>query len=45
MQGSTAPGAAALVSAEGPAQLVERAALLDAAGSHRVDVVTELSVL
>ena len=45
MQGSTAPGAAALVSAEGPAQLVERAALLDAAGSHRVDVVTELTVL
>ncbi len=45
MQGSTAPGAAALVSADGPAQLVERAALLDAAGEHRVDVVTELTVL
>ncbi|SNS21606.1 Cell wall-associated hydrolase, NlpC family [Geodermatophilus pulveris] len=45
MQGSTAPGAAALVSAEGPAQLVERAALLHAAGSHRVDVLTELTVL
>ncbi|MGY1632822.1 C40 family peptidase [Geodermatophilus sp. SYSU D01186] len=45
MQGSTAPGAAALLSAEGPGQLVERAALLDAAGSHRVDVVAELTVL
>lgn len=45
MQGSTAPGAAALISADGPAQLLERAALLDAAGSHRVDVVTELTVL
>jgi peptidoglycan DL-endopeptidase RipA len=45
MQGSTAPGAAALMSAEGPGQLVERAALLDAAGSHRVDVVAELTVL
>ncbi|MBB3085655.1 C40 family peptidase [Geodermatophilus sabuli] len=45
MQGSTTPGAAALMSAEGPAQLVERAALLDAAGSHRVDVVTQLTVL
>jgi peptidoglycan DL-endopeptidase RipA len=45
MQGSTAPGAAALMTAEGPAQLVERAALLDAAGGHRADVVTELIVL
>ncbi|WNV73877.1 C40 family peptidase [Geodermatophilus sp. DSM 44513] len=45
MQGSAAPGAAALVSAQGPAQLVERAALLDAAGSHRVDVLTALTAL
>jgi peptidoglycan DL-endopeptidase RipA len=45
MQGSTSPGAAALVTAEGPAQLVERAALLEAAGGHRVDVVAELTVL
>jgi peptidoglycan DL-endopeptidase RipA len=45
MQGSTNPGAAALVTAEGPAQLVERAALLEAAGGHRVDVVAELTVL
>jgi peptidoglycan DL-endopeptidase RipA len=45
MRGSTNPGAAALVTAEGPAQLVERAALLEAAGGHRVDVVAELTVL
>jgi peptidoglycan DL-endopeptidase RipA len=45
MQGSTAPGAAALMSAEGPTQLLERAALLDAAGDHRVDVVDQLTVL
>jgi cell wall-associated NlpC family hydrolase len=45
MQGSTNPGAAALVTAEGPAQLVERAALLEAAGGHRADVVVELTVL
>ncbi|MGY1680427.1 C40 family peptidase [Geodermatophilus sp. SYSU D01176] len=45
MQGTTSPGTAALISADGPAQLVERAALLDAAGSHRVDVVTELTAL
>ena len=45
MQGSTNPGAAALVTAEGPAQLVERAALLQAAGGHRADVVVELTVL
>ncbi|WP_457045946.1 C40 family peptidase [Geodermatophilus sp. SYSU D01180] len=45
MQGSTAPGATALLSAAGPAQLIERAALLEAAGTHRVDVVGELTVL
>jgi cell wall-associated NlpC family hydrolase len=45
MQGSTSPGAAALVTADGPAQLVERAALLEAAGDHRADVVAELTVL
>ncbi|ADB74773.1 NlpC/P60 family protein [Geodermatophilus obscurus] len=45
MQGSTSPGAAALVTAEGPAQLVQRAALLEAAGGHRADVVAELTVL
>ncbi|SDC68862.1 Cell wall-associated hydrolase, NlpC family [Geodermatophilus telluris] len=45
VQGSTAPGAVALLSSAGPAQLVERAALLEAAGTHRVDVVAELTVL
>jgi cell wall-associated NlpC family hydrolase len=45
MQGSTAPGAAALMSSEGPSQLLERAALLHAAGDHRVDVVDQLTVL
>ncbi|WP_324273225.1 C40 family peptidase [Blastococcus brunescens] len=45
MQGTTAPGMAALLSAGGPAEFVERAALLDAAGVHRTDVLTELTVL
>ncbi len=45
IQGSTAPGASALLTAGGPAQLIERAALLEAAGTHRVDVVGELVVL
>nr|WP_239520475.1 C40 family peptidase [Blastococcus saxobsidens] len=35
----------ALLSAEGPGELIERAALLDAAGTHRVDVVAQLTVL
>ncbi|NEK85127.1 C40 family peptidase [Blastococcus saxobsidens] len=45
MQGTTAPGMTALLSAEGPGELIERAALLDAAGTHRVDVVAQLTVL
>ena len=48
MEGSTSPGAAALVSAGDPAELIERAALLEAAGGHRTDVlvrVTELTVV
>jgi cell wall-associated NlpC family hydrolase len=45
MQGSTAPATAALITSNGVAQLLERAALLEAAGSHRVDVVAELTVL
>jgi cell wall-associated NlpC family hydrolase len=48
MEGSTYAGAAALVTAGDPGQLVERAALLEAAGSHRTDVlqrVTELKVV
>ncbi|MFQ1002993.1 NlpC/P60 family protein [Modestobacter sp. SSW1-42] len=45
MQGSTASGAMALMTSGGPAELIERAALLDAAGEHRTDVVAELTVL
>ncbi len=45
MQGSTAPGITALMTSGGPAELVERAALLEAAGTHRVDVVGQLTVL
>jgi cell wall-associated NlpC family hydrolase len=45
MSGSTSPGAAALMSSGGPAELLERAALLDAAGVHRTDVVAELTGL
>ncbi|RFU18768.1 NlpC/P60 family protein [Geodermatophilus marinus] len=45
MQGSTAPGLSALMSAQGPGELLERASLLEAAGTHRVDVVDRLTVL
>ena len=45
MQGTTDPGMTALLSAGGPGELVERAALLDAAGEHRTDVVAQLTVL
>jgi cell wall-associated NlpC family hydrolase len=45
IQGTTAPGMTALLSSGGPAELIERAALLDAAGTHRTDVVAELTVL
>jgi cell wall-associated NlpC family hydrolase len=45
MQGSTAPGMTALLSSGGPAELLERAALLDAAGVHHTDVVAQLTVL
>ena len=45
MQGTTSPGLTALLTSGGPAELVERAALLDAAGTHRVDVVGQLTVL
>ncbi|MGY2004878.1 NlpC/P60 family protein [Blastococcus sp. SYSU DS1024] len=47
MEGSTYSGAAALVTSGDPGQLVERAALLEAAGTHRTDVlgrVTELKL-
>jgi cell wall-associated NlpC family hydrolase len=39
VEGTTYAGAASLMDAEGPAQLLERAALLDAAGAHRSDQV------
>jgi cell wall-associated NlpC family hydrolase len=45
MQGSTSSGALALMTSGGPAELLERAALLDAVGEHRVDVVAQLTVL
>jgi cell wall-associated NlpC family hydrolase len=45
MQGSTYSGAAALITAGDPAQLIERAALLEAAGSHRSDVLVRVTVL
>jgi len=41
MQGSTDPSLVALTTADGPAQMLERAALLDAAGAHRSDVVDQ----
>jgi cell wall-associated NlpC family hydrolase len=45
MQGSTYPEAAALLTAGDPGQLIERAALLEAAGSHRSDVLVTVTVL
>jgi cell wall-associated NlpC family hydrolase len=44
-QGSTSPGMNALLTSGGPAELIERAALLDAAGVHHTDVLAELTVL
>jgi peptidoglycan DL-endopeptidase RipA len=45
MDGSTYAGAAALITAGDPAELIERAALLEAAGSHRSDVLDRVTVL
>jgi cell wall-associated NlpC family hydrolase len=45
MDGSSAPGAAALLTAASPAQLIERAALLEAAGAHRSDVLVQVTTL
>jgi cell wall-associated NlpC family hydrolase len=42
VQGSTSPTLEALMTADGPAQMVERAALLEAAGSHQGDVVVRV---
>jgi cell wall-associated NlpC family hydrolase len=44
IQGSTAPEFAALMSSDGPAQLLERQALLESAGGHRNDVLTTVAV-
>jgi cell wall-associated NlpC family hydrolase len=45
MDGSTWSGAAALLTAADPGELVQRAALLEAAGVHRTDVLAEVMVL
>ncbi|WP_089334899.1 C40 family peptidase [Blastococcus mobilis] len=45
MQGSTYPGAAALITAADPGELIQRAALLEAAGAHRSDVFDRVTVL
>jgi len=45
MQGSTYSGAAALITAADPGELIQRAALLEAAGSHRTDVLGVVTVL
>ncbi len=45
MQGSTYPAAAALLTAADPGELIERAALLEAAGLHRSDVLADVTVL
>jgi cell wall-associated NlpC family hydrolase len=44
IQGSTSPGFVALMSSDGPAQLLERQALLESAGGHRNDVLTVVAV-
>src|SRR3954469_4707840 len=43
VQGSTSPTLEALMTSDGPAQMVERAALLEAAGSHQGDVVVRVT--
>jgi cell wall-associated NlpC family hydrolase len=43
MTHSTYAGAEVLITSAGPAELVERAALLDAAGAHRTDQVAEFT--
>lgn len=45
MDGSTSPGAAALLTAGSPTEMIERAVLLEAAGAHRSDVVVTVAVL
>jgi hypothetical protein len=45
MTGTTSPGLQALLTSAGPAQLLERAALLEAAGSRRSDVLDYVTVV
>jgi peptidoglycan DL-endopeptidase RipA len=45
MEGSTYTGAAALITAGDPGELIERVALLEAAGAHRSDVLETVTVL
>jgi cell wall-associated NlpC family hydrolase len=45
MDGSSYAGAAALITAAEPGELIERAALLEAAGAHRSDVLETVTVL
>jgi cell wall-associated NlpC family hydrolase len=45
MEGSTYTGAAALITAGDPGQLIERVALLEAAGTHRSDVLQTVTVV
>lgn len=45
MDGSTYAGAAALIASGSPAEFIERAALLEAAGTHRTDVLVVVSDL
>lgn len=45
MQGSTYPAAAALITAADPGELIQRAALLEAAGAHRSDVLADVTVV
>jgi cell wall-associated NlpC family hydrolase len=43
VQGTTSPGLAAVLGAGGPAEMLERVALLDAAGRHEVDVLVQVT--
>ena len=45
MSGTTSPGLQALLTSADPAQVLERAALLDAVGGHRSDVLTHVAVV
>ena len=43
LRGSTSPTLEAVMTADGPAQMMERAALLEAAGAHQGDVVVQVT--